>query len=459
MAAVGCQSGGGVNPHRQPWRLALATTAIWLSCGDSSHAIEWKPVDPRPPLEQSKSPSRAIRWTLVEAEPTTAAQQPQWQELTADPEHALPEAVVWTPVAPNIATEIEEKIEAEAPIENPANTAVVIEPPVMPSGTTFANDKAIWRDYDWHPQISGMVPVGFGPKGGMFSASIWAIDCITGAGYCANTSSFDEYRAQFERIGEAQYNLSIGFGDAEKLAGLTITSRFEETNLPVGNRNTQEDKNIFSNYYIGAHLSRNLSPDTAIKVGIDNWLDIRECVDCGFAKSAYGVISQRFRLRDNQNSVFPNAYLTFGIGNGQFRPLEELILDGVRKQREAGCATPGFTPEKPCSPEALTRSSLRARSYGQINPIGAIALETIPGMNLIGEWTGRNLNAGFSVRPFKEFGLIFTGMWESIIPNCDYGCTISVPGEPGGINLKESMPNALTERAKFSFQASIEFKF
>ena len=254
-------------------------------------------------------------------------------------------------------------------------------------------------------------------------------------------------------------SLSVGFGDTQKLVGITITSRFEETNLPIGNRNTENDQNILSNFYVGAHLSRNLGSDTAFRIGIDNWLDFRECVDCGFAKSAYGVISQRIRLRDNQSSMFPNAYLTFGIGNGQFRPLDELVLDGIRKQRDEGCATPGFTPDKPCSPEALTRASLRARSYGQINPIGAIALETLPGMNLIGEWSGRNLNAGFSVRPFEELGLVFTGMWENILSNCDYGCTVSVSDVPGGIDLKTSLPNALTQRPRFSFQASLEFKF
>ena len=145
------------------------------------------------------------------------------------------------------------------------------------------------------------------------------------------------------------------------------------------------------------------------------------------------MISQRIRIRKNQYSMFPNAYLTLGIGNGQFRPMEELVRDAIRKQSDAGCNTPGFTPDKPCSPEALTRSSLRARSYGQLNPIGAIALEAFPGMNLIGEWSGRNLNAGFSVRPFEDLGLIFTGMWENILPNCDWGCTVSVSGVPMGL--------------------------
>ena len=53
-------------------------------------------------------------------------------------------------------------------------------------------------------------------------------------------NGFDEYRDLVEQVGDAQYNLSIGFGDSEKLAGLTVTTRIEETRLPFGNRNTQD---------------------------------------------------------------------------------------------------------------------------------------------------------------------------------------------------------------------------
>ena len=446
----------------RPSKLALAASVVLFGSGQITRAAEWRPVRAESLINRTGSSTDPVRWNPVKTKPSNASKRTQWQELTDDPDRPLPEPVMWTPVEPTMAADIEEKIEEEVPITDPINAAIAIKPPVMPSGTTFANDKAIWRDGTWHPQISGTVPIGFGPTGLMISGSLWAIDCVTGAGYCIKTNGFDEYRDQVERIGDAHYNLSIGFGNPDRLVGITVTTRIEETKLPLGNRNTENleaDKNLLDDYYVGAHISKNIGQDTAIKIGIDNWLDVRECTDCGFAKSAYGVISQRIRFRNNQNSMFSNAYLTFGFGNGQFRPLDELVLDGIRKQRDAGCATPGFTPEKPCSPEALTRASLRARSYGQINPIGAVALETLPGMNLIGEWSGRNLNAGLSVRPFEELGLVFTGMWENILPNCDYGCIVSASGVPNGIDLKTSLPNALTQRPRFSFQASLELKF
>ena len=433
-----------------------------LSVSDIAKCEEWSPIEVQPLTSQRDGDSAPTSLMQIGDHPSIKTQTIQWQKIKVKPKHLVPKAVVWTPIEPSAAADIEQKIAEEAPIEDPANATVAIQPPVMPSGTTFANDKAIWRDNSWHPQISSTVPIGFGPQGLMLSGSLWGIDCVTGAGFCANPTDFNNYLEQIERSGDSHYNISVGFGDAKNLVGVTITTRIEETKIPFGDRNTQDlegDRNLFAEYYIGAHVSKNLGPDTALKIGIDNWLDVRECEFCGFPKSTYAVISQRFRINENQNAFFPNAYLTFGIGNGQFRPLDELVLDAIGRQRDEGCATPGFTPDKPCSSEGLTRASLRARSYGQINPIGAIALETFPGMNLIGEWSGRNLNAGFSVRPFEGLGLVFTGMWENLLPNCDYGCTISVSGVPDGIDLKTSLPNALTERPRFSFQASLEMKF
>ena len=79
------------------------------------------------------------------------------------------------------------------------------------------------------------------------------------------------------------------------------------------------------------------------------------------------------------------------------------------------------------------------------------------GVNLITEWSGRNLNLGLSWRPFPELGLMITPMVQSLIQNCEYpGCQVSVPYFAGQVALLSSV---LTERARLSLQASPAFKF
>jgi len=441
---------------KRQWRLTLATSIALLGVSDIARSEEWKPVEMVPSISQSDGDSAPTRWVPVEDHPSTQSQSIQWQELTADPNHALPEAVVWTPVEPSVAAEIEQKIEEKAPIEDPANAAVAIQPPVMPSGTTFANHRALYRDDEVLPQISSLVPVGFGPQGLMLTGGIYGWDC-TASGICSKPQSLGDYSDQIETFGEAHWESSLGLGDSEKLLGLTVTGIFEETSLPIGSRNETENKTLFSNYYFGFHLSRHIGPDTGLRIGVNNWLDVKECgLDCGYPKSAYGVISQRFRLKDDQNTWFPNAYLTLGVGNGEFRPLDEQVRSSIAAQRDAGCQTYGYIPDKPCKSTTLRRAVLDAANYGELTPIGAAALEVYPGFNAIGEWTGRNLNLGFSVKPFEEVGLVFTTMWNNLLQNCDYGCNINVPDYPDPVALPDNM---ITFRPVWSFNLSLNVNF
>ena len=243
---------------KQQLQTSIAAFLTIIASENIAHSAEWEQNESILTIEQTIVNPVPDHFVQVLIPGSVRSHQPKWEELSTNTNVTKQDAVVWTPIEPSVATEIEEKIEEEATINDPENLAVSIEPPIMPSGSTFANDKAIWRDDAWHPQISGTVPIGYGPKGFMASGSLWAIDCVTGAGFCETVTSWDEYRDQFERSGEAQYNFSIGLGDAEELVGVTLTGRFEETQLPIGNRNTLDDKNIFSNYYVGAHLSRNL---------------------------------------------------------------------------------------------------------------------------------------------------------------------------------------------------------
>jgi hypothetical protein len=430
---------------------SLMAMAVMVLAPLSAQSKPWRSVAPGneafPPLQWTNSEdkqhtptSKGLRWRAMDRQPS------------ADDEVAPSQTVLWQDTPPG------EVITADdiAPQEETQDEPLVV---IEPSGTTFANDKAIWRDEQWHPQISSMVPVGFGPKGWMLTAGIFGIDC-TASGVCEQPDSWEEYQNQIESFGEAQFDLSLGMGDAEKTVGLTLTASFEETKLPFGDRNTQgleTDANIFDEYYIGAHLSRNIGPDTSVRVGIKNWIDVKQCgLSCGFPKSAYGVISQRIRMNSDQESWFPNAYLTVGVGNGEFRPLDEQVRASIAAQRAAGCQTYGYIPDKPCNTNTLRRAVLGAANYGQLTPIGAAALEIYPGFNAIGEWSGRNLNLGFSVKPFEEFGLVFTSMWNNLIANCDWGCDISVPDQKGKVPLPENM---ITYRPAWSFTASINLKF
>lgn len=450
-------------PAKRLWLLALATIT-YSSRVVAQPAVQWSPVPNAEPAKTNKDPD----WEATPRAATQRAVDPVWTELAPTQQDSSP--VVWEPLSSDSGTVANESVAAPSEKTDPepvfptpttqkeADAALKAIQQNLPSGPTFANDKALWRDGIWQPQISNTVPVGFGPKGVMATFSLAGVDC-TASGVCTSPATWEEYQEQVQAFGEAQFDGSLGFGDPIKWFGLTITSSFEETKLQLGGRNTGSDtsRNLFSNYYIGLHLSRALGPDTSIRGGVKNWIDIKDCGSaCGFPKSAYGVISQRIRLKNEQTGWFPNAYLTAGIGNGEFRPLDQQFSASVAAQRAAGCSTYGYQPAKPCSEETRRRAVLSAANYGQLNPIASAALEVYPGFNAISEWTGRNLSLGFSVRPFEEVGLVFTSMWNNLLPNCDWGCSVSLPDTPGGAQIPD---NLITFRPVWSFNLSLEFKF
>ena len=120
------------------------------------------PREVEPPIARIDSNSAPIRWNSIDPEPTTTSQPPQWQKLTDDPDNALPEAVVWSPLETSIAADIEKRIKKESPIQEAANTEVTIQLPVIPSGATFANDKAM--RYAYVLKSAGLFR-GFGQRG------------------------------------------------------------------------------------------------------------------------------------------------------------------------------------------------------------------------------------------------------------------------------------------------------
>lgn len=445
-------------------RCWLATTLPLLWAATPASALEWE-------LSTTTTKPAALQWQLLPERTINTADLPiklnytlnetsddentvKINSLEIIPAIAKPYAttqLAWEPVAEadvitpeQVAAEIPQEINRDKAIAN----AVLIN---NHSGPTYANYRALWRDGDWLPQISNTVPVGFGPQGVMASLNYRFIDCITGAGRCTMPDNYRQWLDKGQSQGDAFFDFSLGFGDSLNSIGVVITDTIEGTAF-TGPR---AKDGFLSHNNLGFHLTKSIGPDTSFRIGADN-LVREKCEGCGLAQSAYGVLSQRFRLNSHQESWLSNLYLTIGGGNGSYRSLYDQIQASYLAQRAAGCSTYGYTPLQECSTATRRRAVVKAYDWGTITPLASLGLEVFKGFNLITEWSGRNLNAGLSIRPFPELGLVITPMLENLVANCDYGCRVPVPGYPQGAPLPN---NVLTDRPRFGLQVSLEFKF
>ena len=144
------------------------------------------------------------------------------------------------------------------------------------------------------------------------------------------------------------------------------------------------------------------------------------------------------------------------MGNGEFKPIDETFQDQTKALR-IRCATYYLEPKNPCSNERFKRALRTGSDYGNRYPM-ASSVEMHPSIHLITEWTGRNLNAGFSFKPFQDIGLVITPMINSIVRNCEYpGCeVVPISGYDESVELPDAV---LTERARLSVQATLNIKF
>ena len=440
------------------------SSCLYLLSTPALKAQQWM-VPPPPPTPDQPNGQRP-GWVL--APPHTPAAAPTAAQPSSTgtpllwslqkPAEPLSQPNPWVAVEPGkeipAITAVESQDQPDQPSREPSTAPGASAAPLAftLSGPTYANLRALWRGGDWLPQISNTVPVGFGPQGVMLSLSYRGIDCFTGSGVCTVPESYDAWRDSINRQGDAYFTGAIGFGDALRYVGVVITNISQGTSSG-GPRGRDP---LFGGNQTGFHLSKAFSPDTAVRLGVENWIRW-DWPQADLQKNAYGVLSQRIRLGPDDGGWLRNAYLTIGAGNGAFRPLDTQIGAQIAAQRAAGCFTWNYVPPSgvDCSATARQEAVRDGGDFGGLQPIAAAALEVLRGFNLIGEWTGRNLNLGFSLRPVPELGLIITPMFENIVANSDYGVNVQIPDAPA-----IAMPsNVLTQRARFSIQASLEIKF
>jgi hypothetical protein len=171
---------------------------------------------------------------------------------------------------------------------------------------------------------------------------------------------------------DGSLGFGIGFGDAQKVVGVelgyTIASFGSNRDFGTGGFNLK--------------IHRRLATDTSIAVGWNGFLNIGDEND--FEDSLYGVVTQVFRTRKNINDPFSRVAVSAGLGNGQFRTVEDIEDD-----------------------------------RGTVNPFGSVALRIARPVSFITEWTGQDLALGLSISPFKNFNLVITPALRDVLGEGD----------------------------------------
>ena len=230
------------------------------------------------------------------------------------------------------------------------------------------------------PAISVLNPIGYGNSWGNIGVGL----------------SYQQ-RTRFGNSEDGSLSFSMGFGDPERSVGFDTTV----TILSLTNENQSA---AFSTGSMSFKLSRNLPGNSAVSLGVENLIRWPEgSGDSG--TSTYLVGSKLFQLRDEPFSPFGIAYLTAGVGNGRFRPPEDFDFKDD-----------GF----------------------QFNPFASLAVQVLPRVNAITEWTGQDISVGLSIVPFRELPLVIT---------------------LAGIDLQGNAEEAFGEEGKARFTGAVSYGF
>jgi len=375
----------GVPQHSPTGALRLASwgvlTGLTLAfqLPASGEPLRWELVEPAPSREEVRTPTPAavpqanretagLNWEMVV--PDDGAQP----VTPAAPEPLVASQPTWELVLPGeefSSADVAREVEAQEAAEREA--LAQMDP--VPAEATYGGFRDLFRGERWYPSISTIVPMGFGPSGFMGGVGFSGADCRTESRTCTEyANSFES----FQEVGEAVLDGYLGFGDSSKSIGVLITQTVGST-FRSGQRGDYLDR-----MQTGFALSRNLGPNTAIKLGAEGAIpwdqeEYELAFNIEVPKSAFAVISHRIPLKKEVPALFsdfekepirwfPDLYLTAGLGNGVFRPSDAVIRSQIRQLKKAGCW------RAPCTNLRVRRALTRGTEWGNPYPIGAIAL-------------------------------------------------------------------------------------
>jgi len=205
------------------------------------------------------------------------------------------------------------------------------------------------------PGTNTGTPIAFGPGMGSFFA---------GGGYQNTTRAVKLADGSYGPAGNDDGSVSFGFGlgDANGGVGLTtVVTSLSTFRSGFGNRTA-----------FSFQLVRNLDPSMAVAFGVENAFIAGGGKTDG-QDSWYSVVSKVFQHVSPSVEWIKAITISGGIGNGRFRAMND-----VRKNNET------------------------------VNVFGSIAFLVYEQISLITDYTGQDVNVGFSIVPFKKFPISIT---------------------------------------------------
>ena len=420
--------------------VSYALVSLAMSIGvlnvSSAGAVEWEPVaaeknDENSSQLKSHTPQQkkqsALKWKLVTSNERQSSTESSLRASMSGSTTAVETtpALMWQAVDP---TEVIDTDEISSEDSEESNQIAVV-PTVQPvTGGLFQ----IKRADQWLPSVTQRIPNGFGGSFGDFQTGLWLADCGVSGGYVCGDGTRD-WVTEFHDTSENDWISQVSLGDPNIWLGLDLGLTI--SSLADTRPNTSSEGTPFGSGQ-GLHLalSRNITPDIGIKVGAFNLVELDK-VQYDAGKSAYGVVSARFDLGGEVDENTNDLYITAGFANGIYRPLNAILEDQARE-----CNSMRKRQGNHLSPYLLESGgsgfycNMWGLDYGTLWPVGSIAYMLNPKFSLFGEWWGRNLTLGFSIKPFEDINWIVTPGITNLIHNSDWDSDL--PGHTERLRLQ-----------------------
>ena len=384
--------------------LGLAVAGA-LSLGPQARALDWELVDPAADAPAASSAANHAPAVPPSAQ-AAAAGQLSW-ELVIPGEELTPAAVA------------QELAEAEA--ARLAAEAAIPEPIPWVTGGLYQ----ISRGEQGLPGISQRVPSGYGSRFLGVQMGLFLESCnVTGSHVCGSQS----FQREFNDYAKGAIDLNLGLGDPTTWLGVDLGFNF--TSLATTRPGQDTAGTAFGEGQgINLALSRNIGPDWGVKVGAINLIELDETQkDTG--RSAYAVVSGRVDLGGPPDRNTNDLYLTFGLANGLFRPLDTIVDD----QRQACNASRRRKGTDLLTPQQIRNCNADGLNYGSPSPVAALAWVINPQLSLLAEWWGRNLSLAVSIRPIPGVNWVITPGVTNLVKNADWDP--DVPGYTDRVRLQ-----------------------